>query len=78
MAGQLLDDPGLADIATGHHMIEVLQLLQRQDAQQGRRQKGVAQTLMADQLNQLQCVATLVLAGHDQLGTLQQGRENID
>ncbi|MOA28444.1 hypothetical protein D3C78_1493870 [compost metagenome] len=37
LAAQLLDDPRLADIATGHHMVQALQLLQRQDAQQGRR-----------------------------------------
>ncbi|MNV06855.1 hypothetical protein D3C71_972550 [compost metagenome] len=78
LASQLLDDPRLADIAAGHYVIEILQLFQRQNAQQRWRQKGMAQSLMTDQLDQLQRVATLVVAGHDQLGPLQQGRENID
>ncbi|MNY00548.1 hypothetical protein D3C86_1330470 [compost metagenome] len=59
-------------------MVQALQLLQRQDAQQGRRQKGVAQLPMTNQLHQLQRIATLVLVGHDQLGALQQGREDVD
>ncbi|MNY43745.1 hypothetical protein D3C86_1787260 [compost metagenome] len=59
-------------------MIQALQLLQRQDAQQRRRQKGVAQLPMTDQFHQLQRIAALVIAGHDQLGALQQGREDID
>ena len=33
---------------------------------------------MADQLDQLQRIAALIVAGHDQLGALEQGRENID
>ncbi|MNL35404.1 hypothetical protein D3C87_1574370 [compost metagenome] len=74
----MLDDPRLADITTGHHVFEIAQLLQRQNAQQCRWQKGVAQLLMTDQLHQLQRIATLVIAGHDQFGALQQGRENID
>ncbi len=37
LAAQLFDDPRLADIAAGHHMIQALQLFQREDAQQGRR-----------------------------------------
>ncbi|MNX45590.1 hypothetical protein D3C86_761080 [compost metagenome] len=78
LASQLLDDPRLADIAAGHYVIEVLQLFQRQNAQQRRWQKGMAQSMMTDQLDQLQRVATLVVAGYDQLGPLQQGRENID
>ena len=50
LAGQLLDYVGFADIAAGHHMIEDLQLIQRQDAQQGWRQKGMAYFFVADQL----------------------------
>ncbi|MCY1243589.1 hypothetical protein D9M72_566110 [compost metagenome] len=59
-------------------MVQALQLLQRQDAQQGRRQKGVAQLPMTDQFHQLQGIAALVLVGHDQLGALQQGGEDVD
>ncbi|MNF70862.1 hypothetical protein D3C84_527920 [compost metagenome] len=78
LAGELLDDIGFAHIATGHHMIQHLQLLQRQNAQQGWWQKRVAQALVADQFHQLQRITALIIAGHDQLGALQQGRENID
>ncbi|MDT4879046.1 hypothetical protein FQZ97_1146860 [compost metagenome] len=78
LTGELFDDAGFAHVAPGHHVFQALQLLQWQDAQQRRRQKGMAQLLATDQLHQLQRIAALIIPGYHQSGTLQQGWENID
>ncbi len=74
LTGQLLDDEGLADVATGHYF-HALQLLQRQDAQQRWRQERVGQLPAADQRHQLQRIAALGVVGHHQFGALQQRRK---
>ena len=69
---------GLAHIAAGHEPVQPQRFVAGQQAEQGGRQKAVGQALFAQQRGQLQRIAALAVAGHDQRRTLDQRWEDVD
>ncbi|MNH07191.1 hypothetical protein D3C72_1013300 [compost metagenome] len=75
--GQLSDHPWLAHVATCDQVGQAQTPLKRQNAQQRRWQKGVANLLLVNQREQLLRIATLVLVGYHQLGATDPGRQDV-
>ncbi len=67
----------LTDVASGHDMLKPQRLIQRQDAQQRRRQECMGDALL-QHADQLQRITPLVFIRHHQFGATEPGGKNVD